>query len=827
MIRRAARRFPAVIVAVLVSLWPVCDALAAAQGPAAPQSAPASPAASPIPVPEIATRAAELSNTLQTLQGKLAQSPAIRDIEAKLPEVRGDIERELPATTAILRSPATLEAIQASQKSWEERERQLTRWLKILTARTVQLREALNQIHQQRTIWTATRETAQASNSPALVLQQVDAAIASLDAAKPPLEAVHGSVLDLQTAVAGEVARCESVLDEVARVQEKAVGSLLIPDAPPIWSPALWSEAGKSLPDSLTRALASSWEEVRQFLRSHYRLVLLVGVLFLATGWGFERIGSDLRRRDGMEASLLSPMRVFEDPWSAAYIVLLLFVTGPLSPSPLLVQRAFSLVGFLPMIRLIAPLGPEIVRLGTIAGVLFALEFIRKLLAGVPLVEQAFLMLEVLSTAAILAWAHARGHLEPLLKSAERSARERWTRPLGVLIPVGLALGLIAASVGCLRLARLLASSALGIGFLVLLLHACLQILIGLVGFALSVWPFRCLHMVEHHCDLLVHRAQRLLVFMAIAVGVSRSLEHMGLLQPTLAFAEAVLTTKIERGALSLSLGDVLLFFLTVWAAYLLSAFLRFALGEDVYPRLQVPTGLSYAVSSLLNYVILALGVVAGMAVVGVNLTRVTVMAGALGVGIGFGLQSVVNNFVSGLILLFERPIHVGDNIAVGDLTGEVKRIGIRASTIRTRQGAEIIVPNAQLVTDKVTNWTLSDQLRRIDIPVGVNYGADAKDVIAVLVQVARNHPHVLKTPPPYCLFTGLGDSTINFELRAWTDAYTDWNHIRSDLTAAIYEAIPEAGMSFPFPQREVRLIGRPGSDDPPDDPAPPTDQRG
>lgn len=190
-----------------------------------------------------------------------------------------------------------------------------------------------------------------------------------------------------------------------------------------------------------------------------------------------------------------------------------------------------------------------------------------------------------------------------------------------------------------------------------------------------------------------------------------------------------------------------------------------------------------------------------------VDLTRVTVLVSALGVGVAFGLQSVVNNFVSGLILLFERPIHVGDSIEVGSLLGEVRRIGIRASTIHTRRGADIIVPNAQLVTDKVTNWTLSDQHRRIELPVGVNYGADPKQVIEVLEGVARAHPRILKHPAPYGLFQAFGDSCINFELRAWTDAFADWSRIRSDLASAVYGAVKAQGWSFPFPQQEVRLL--------------------
>jgi small-conductance mechanosensitive channel len=182
-------------------------------------------------------------------------------------------------------------------------------------------------------------------------------------------------------------------------------------------------------------------------------------------------------------------------------------------------------------------------------------------------------------------------------------------------------------------------------------------------------------------------------------------------------------------------------------------------------------------------------------------------------VGIGFGLQSVVNNFVSGLILLFERPIHVGDTIEVGTLLGVIRRIGIRASTVRTWQGADIIVPNAQLITENVTNWTLSDRLRRIDLPVGVNYSAEPQEVIKILETVALANPNVLHSPPPQGLMMGYGDSSINFELRAWTDEFDNWPAVRSELAVALYDAVHAAGMTFPFPQREVRLLPNPGPD--------------
>jgi potassium efflux system protein len=376
-----------------------------------------------------------------------------------------------------------------------------------------------------------------------------------------------------------------------------------------------------------------------------------------------------------------------------------------------------------------------------------------------------------------------------------------------ILVLCALGVGLVTGTVGYMRIARLLVSCVIIGGALALALFASVRILWAVAAFGLRVWPLRLLHMVHHHRELLDRRIHRVLIWLAVAGWLARVLDYLGLFEPTMSFASSLLAVKLERGSIHVTLEDILAFVLAVWAAYLLSAFIRFVLQEDVYPRRKVPQGMAYAASRLLHYIILALGFVVGMGVLGVDLTKVTVLVGAFGVGLGFGLQSVVNNFVSGLILLFERPVHVGDTVEVGNLQARVQKIGIRSSVVRTLNGAEIIVPNSQLVSEQVTNWTLSDQLRRIDLPVGVSYSAAPQKVIEVLEAAAAAHPRVLKNPPPRALFVEYGDSSINFELRAWTDDFDGWYQVKSDLAVTIFDAVHAAGMSFPFPQREVRLL--------------------
>ena len=382
----------------------------------------------------------------------------------------------------------------------------------------------------------------------------------------------------------------------------------------------------------------------------------------------------------------------------------------------------------------------------------------------------------------------------------------------GVALPVMVvtAVSSVAAALGYVILTRLLVAGVLVGGIDALALFSGVRIMTGIAAFGLRVWPLHSLRMVSNHRDLLERRVYLGLVVIAVGTWVFRTLDYVGLQTPVMAFVTAVLTARLHRASFSISLGDVIAFGLSLWLAFLLSSFIRFVLNEDVFPRVKTSAGVSYAVTSLLRYLLVILGFLVGLGELGVSLNRVIILVSAFGVGMGFGLQNVVNNIVSGLLLLFERPIHIGDTVEFGEVLGNVKEIGLRASKVRSWRGADIIVPNAQVVSDSVPNWTLSDQMRRIDLPVGVNYGADPRTVIGILESVALANPRIVKNPAPQGLMMEYGDSTINFELRAWTDNFQVWPQVRSDLAVAIYDAVRDAGMSFPFPQRDVHLLRDP-----------------
>ena len=212
---------------------------------------------------------------------------------------------------------------------------------------------------------------------------------------------------------------------------------------------------------------------------------------------------------------------------------------------------------------------------------------------------------------------------------------------------------------------------------------------------------------------MLHKRIGRTLEFLAVLVWLKMMLSYFGLSTPLISATHSALSASIPIGSLTLSLGGILAFAIAIWASFLTSRFLRFVLEEDVYKHFPLERGIPYAISTMVHYLILLVGFFIALGALGIDLTKITILAGAFSVGIGFGLQNVINNFVSGLILLFERPIKIGDVIEVGGSVGEVLSIGIRASVIRTADGSEVIVPNGSLISSQVINWTLLQSTAR------------------------------------------------------------------------------------------------------------------
>jgi small-conductance mechanosensitive channel len=256
----------------------------------------------------------------------------------------------------------------------------------------------------------------------------------------------------------------------------------------------------------------------------------------------------------------------------------------------------------------------------------------------------------------------------------------------------------------------------------------------------------------------------------------------------------------------SVTPSSLLMFALVVFAFFIFSRILNRGILRRVLRRLHIEEGIQYTMVRVSHYVTMIIGAIVAFQFVGINLSGLAVIFGLLSVGIGFGLQNVTSNFVAGLILLFERPIEIGDRITVGDTEGDVIAIRMRATTILSVQNISIIVPNSEFVASRVINWSHGDPKIRLDIPVGVSYESDVDKVFDAFLEVAKEHPKILRTPAPDVLFDSFGDSAWNMRLRVWIAHPKEHYLIRSELNKAIVHKFRDYGIEIPFPQRDLHV---------------------
>jgi len=265
------------------------------------------------------------------------------------------------------------------------------------------------------------------------------------------------------------------------------------------------------------------------------------------------------------------------------------------------------------------------------------------------------------------------------------------------------------------------------------------------------------------------------------------------------------ITEERTVGTMDITLGSILALILILIGTFILTGFLKVFIEKILFKKSKLPRGVPAAISVTIRYFLIILGFMFALSAAGIELGKFSLLAGALGVGIGFGLQNIVNNFISGLIIVYERPIQVGDTIEVENLLGQVNRIGIRSSNVKTYDGAEVVVPNGNLISNQLINWTLSDNQRRIDFRIGVSYGSDPNEVIKILEKVANDNEDTLKNPPPRALFDEFGDSSLNFRLLYWVP-YNIGIGTKSDVAIEIFNKFRENDIEIPFPQLDLHV---------------------
>jgi potassium-dependent mechanosensitive channel len=774
---------------VLTFYWALSGDIARAQqtSPSTPKPSPAIEAPTPIPLSQIAAEEQTTAQTVRDVEANLSTNQLTASIEERLPQVATEIELRMNEMTKILASRLPLELLRYLANATQTMHDELATWNRELTQHAKTLDDQIARLTTLNKTWTATLQLPELSKAAPEIPKRVEGLINAVTRAQQEVESLRERDLTLQGRVLEATTELQIASSAIEQAQTNAIKNLFIQDSPPLWgifanSPTETSRAPAAWRTSLNVALTYISRQPMTFLVHALVILVLIGVMH----W----LRRGVRKWTEEEPNLQRAAPVFDLPVSTA-ITLSFLIAGPIySLAPLLIRALLGAAVLIPTALILRRLIDR--TLYPIVAALLIFYFVdqvRMLSVVLPPSGRLIFAAEMLGGIIFLTWL-IRGKHSPAVAA---KTQDRFTRAMRRATQVGLILfsaAFLANVFGYVNLAFLLGSGTLRSAYVGAALYVALRIVEGLIIISLEARPLALMRIVRLNRSMLQRRICAVAAALAFLYWLSLTLDFFALRTPLITEIEAALQATLTIGSLSISLGQVLVFAVTAWASFAVSKFLRFILEEDVYHHWRLERGIPQAISTMVHYIILVIGFFIALAALGVDLTKVTILAGAFTVGVGFGLQTVINNFVCGLILLFERPIKVGDVIQIDADVGEVRRIGIRACIIRTADGSEVIVPNGTIIANKVTNWTFSDRYRAVEIPVTVARGAPPQRVIEVLKGVAASHPTVAKEPAPQGYVLGFGPASTTFQLRAWTDRYEDWIQVKSDLSVAIDDAL-------------------------------------
>jgi small-conductance mechanosensitive channel len=628
------------------------------------------------------------------------------------------------------------------------------------------------------------------------VQSDIQSVLKMIATSRPSLLTLQGRISEHRIALGKLEVQTESGISE-------AKARLLSINSEPLWKAVATATISSSMIKSYRDFYQRRALPLSDYLRDEKLRPWVHLLIFVLLSLLFSTVSKKSREWFDSQDDGGNAAQVLRRPVAAAALLSLLLSFYVYPNAPIILYRLPLLLLVIPLHRLLSATPARNERkIFSFLTIIYLLQRLDELVALHDFLHRMLLL--VLTSTAVLGVYLALKE-DRRTSAAERglwqSTRMHWVRFSGLILLASV----IANIVGSVDLSTLLADACVSSTFAGAALFLGVLTVEGYLIALLRSPLARLSPAIRNNRELVQRRASSIVRLAALTIWAWTTLTLFGLSGPIVAMVTPLLGRQWSFGHLTFSLRGILLFIITIWLSAMAARFAGFLIEEDILTRVTLPQGVPATISMLVRYMVLGVGFVLALTGAGFEWGQIVLVAGAIGVGVGLGLQNLVSSFVAGLILIFERPIRVGDAVEVGNITGVVTRISLRSSRIQTYDGSEVICPNSNLISRDLVNWTLSSQIRRIEVQVGAAYGSNPETVIGILTTIARNHPGVLRTPEPVALFRGFGDSSLNFALRCFS-SFTDWLALSSDLGIRINEAFREAGIEIPFPQRDIRI---------------------
>ncbi|HSE20030.1 MAG TPA: mechanosensitive ion channel domain-containing protein [Pyrinomonadaceae bacterium] len=766
------------------------------------------PQASPVPsnnpliiaTPQVATEAMQLNQRLRSMRERVISNESLTGLEQQTNKLKDSTSEKARKTETAIQSGATFTELQQTSLDWDALKGQVKDLSQTLTGHATSVENELKSLKSDESRWLATNEFVKTQESPPELLELTGKVVADISAALKSTEDRRSRIVALQQSVATQSSIVATEIEDLKKAMQESQRSLLEPDSLPLWKVQFNSQPDGGLARLMQGTYPEDITRLKSFIRANRTALLVIAFLTVVTLVLFLRLTREWGASTTQEPNL---DLILKRPFSLALLVFLVAMIPLLYDAPNSAVGLLNLIGIIPVLRLLKPrLKKSLQKMLVFLIVSVLLWNLIKALQFSVWLKRDLLAVFTLFVGAVFVW---------LVREANRDSSKQSGGPTLTLVATisGITLLLFACLAnifGYLGLADLLTQGTLASSYRAVALYTVVVIGASLISLVFQPRTQQRVALVRTDRDRLARRLTFALGTIALLIWVHSTLSLFAVREYFSSTIKSALDYQIKIGSAGFTLGNIVAFVLTLVIGYLVASVIRAILGEEILPRLKLAYGLPNAIATVTHYVLLFLIFLLALAAAGVELSKFTVLTGAVGVGLGFGLQNVVNNFVSGLILLFERPIRVGDLLEVKGVGGEVTKIGVRSSTVHAFDGSDLIIPNATLISEQVTNWTLTGTRRQVFLNIHVAYGNDPTKVRDLLRATVSAHPEVLDFPAPTALFLGFGDSALNFEVRFWAARPEVVPELRSDVALSIAKALNDSGIKVPIIKRDLHI---------------------
>jgi potassium-dependent mechanosensitive channel len=784
----------------VVMLWALVSPAWGAQQPGVEVKKPAKPDPVVIAVTDVIPSSERALIQLREIRTALQADASVSAVEASLPAFTDQLNQWWQGEAATIQQLRSMQRM--NDTLWQLRlyEGQIETWSALLTESSRKWSMEKEGMDGLLADWKATQLSLD-SKAPEGVGQKIEEVLREGDAVQQLFKEKTEQLVSVQSGLAAGMKRVNQIRVQVDSVNLQPTENLLTFNSPPMWKALFATEGTRSTSAQIGDGIVKLYKDGIRFYQLYRDRLLLHGVMLLVLVALFLRL-----RYLSHLPSQVTPTKaerfVLNRSYASALLVAFLSVPIFYSDASPQMMRMVLFPAVVPLLLLLpAVFSRELRKPLYLLTAVYALDFWRYYMPPQWIQVRILLLAEALLGIGIIYLLQRA----KLFESANLKSRETVVRTM-LKVGMGLFLGAIIANIlGALNVAEVLFSPLVRILYIGVVIRMMTVVATTFAMMALRSPVALMLRTVQEDGEAVAATIRKATNITGVTLWVIAGLFNIGLFGLLVSAIDKILDATWHLGAIEFSIREVVMFALVFGFAYALSRLLRFILSKEIFPRFQMPRGVPDLLDLLARYGVLLFGFLLALVSAGVNLSQMTIALSAFGVGIGFGLQNIVNNFVCGLILVFEHPIQVGDFVEVGQHSGKVERIGFRSSSVSTGDGGTVIIPNSELIGNKVMNWSLQAQLRRITLRVPVPVDTDPKLVMDIFQAAARNEPDTVDYPAPTAALDRFGDGSLVFILRCWTQTEKH-ELVTQSLTLAISKAFQDAGIQIPIAQSDVHL---------------------